>query len=268
MKKVSFIFIMTLVFSACSDKEKETELQTRIKELEVQLDDCENGAERVIAKVEKAYHENDFLLARDQIALLKERFPESPKNHEFSELLITMAQAEHVQDSLRIVEEKEKERLANLNNTGIWKVGHYVDEFGEPTKTGYIRNLIPIRGTFSNTATQDSELDVILLITNENDISIQLYEYAGNNPVKAYSSEGYTIIVQAHNGDRIQFNGWNRSDRISLDKAASKKLHNCLMKGGNVKFRIFEMRNHTTQYNFSIIHADYYDNAFRLLSEA
>lgn len=79
--------------------------------------------------------------------------------------------------------------MANLNNTGIWNIAYYVDDFGEPTKKGYIRNPSYIRGTFSNTATQNSDLNVRFLIDSATDVSIMLYEYAGNNPVKAYSSD-------------------------------------------------------------------------------
>jgi hypothetical protein len=40
-----------------------------------------------------------------------------------------------------------------------------------------------------------------------------------------------------------------------------------LLKGGNIKFRIKEIDTPTTQYNFTISNADWYDNAYRKLRE-
>ena len=68
------------------------------------------------------------------------------------------------QVAVKEAEEKEQIRLANLNNTGVWSVNYYVDEFGERTKQGYITNSLSIKGAFSNTATQDSRLNVDFLI--------------------------------------------------------------------------------------------------------
>lgn len=259
-------FVCASIIS-CTDTATTEKLNGRIAELEIQLDECQNGEARIVAKIEQAYADAKIEDAKSLIAELRERFPESEQNLKMAQLLATILAEEARSDSIKQAEEKEKDRLANLNNTGIWKVGFYVDEFGEPTTTGYIRNLLPIRGTFSNTATQDSELDVIFLITDANDISIQLYEYARNNPVKAYSSEGYRIMIEDADGVRSTFNGWNRSDRINLDKSASGKVHGSLMKGGLLKFRITEMNRGTTQYSFNIQNATYYDNAYRLLTE-
>ena len=39
------------------------------------------------------------------------------------------------------------------------------------------------------------------------------------------------------------------------------------MKGGKIEFRIKENDTPTTQYNFSIMNAEYYVNAYRKLQE-
>ena len=168
---------------------------------------------------------------------------------------------------IKEAEEKERIRLENINNTGIWTVQYYVDDFGEPTKEGYIRNTNLISGTFSNTATQNSALNVKFLITNSNDISIMLYEYAGNNPVKAYSSESYQVLIQDKDGNRLKLRATNYSDRLNFDKTTSKKVHNVLMKGGNIKFKIYESDTPTTEYDFTINNSDWYENAFAKLKE-
>jgi len=263
---IFLLFLCLTLFSSCNE-EALLELKNRNLELETQLDDCLNGEARVVARIEQAYSEGNTEGAKQLIADLRNRFPESGQNVTMAQLLVDILASEAKADSVRQAEQARQERLANLNNTGIWRVGFYVDEFGSETSTGYIRNRTPIRGTFSNTATQDSKLDVVFLITDANDISIQLYEYAGNNPVKAYSSQGYRILVEDAEKVRLTLTGWNRSDRITLDKPQSNKLHSSLLKGGNLKFRIVEMSNNTTQYAFDISNATYYDNAYRLLTE-
>ncbi|MCL1484540.1 MAG: hypothetical protein MH208_09340 [Marinobacter sp.] len=104
------------------------------------------------------------------------------KNKEFEKLLEKIKKRGVAFRKVKDEEEKERIRLANINNTGMWRVGHYVDEFGEPTKLGYINNSSHIEGVFSNTATQDSNLNVNFLITSPSKISIQLYEYAKKQP--------------------------------------------------------------------------------------
>lgn len=152
---------------------------------------------------------------------------------------------------------------------GTWKVNHYVDDFGAPTKDGYITTETPIAGTFSNSATQDSELLVALLIEKNLSMAIQLYEYARNNPVKAYGSDSYDIKVRDKDGKNYSLRGTNyESDRLRLDKADAMKLHNILLKGGKVQFVIRESDTPTTVYNFAIDNADGYLNARKELKKS
>jgi hypothetical protein len=268
--KSYFIFLLLLFIYSCSDGPSKSEfekLKSENERLKSELDDCKNGAEKIIAYVEKAYKENNFLEAKRNIDLLYQNHPESPKNKEFKELLTEIEKKIAIEEKLKEEAEKERIRLANINNTGIWSVNYYVDDFGEPTKDAYIRNTNLLRGTFSNTATQNSALNVKILITNSSDIDIMLYEYAGNNPVKAYSSEAYKVLIQDKDGTRYQIRATNWSDRLSFDKTDSRKVHSVLMKGGTVKFKIYESETPTTEYEFTITNADWYENAYRKLSE-
>jgi len=266
------IFLMTIVSSCGVPQEDFDKLQNEKKELLkenerllTELDECKNGAEKIVAEVEKAYSEKKYAIARQKINLLSEKHPESPKNQEFKSLLKKIEKEELIEKKKKEAEEKERIRLANINNTGMWSVRHYVDEFGEPTKQGYITNSSSIKGTFSNTATQDSRLNVDFLISNSSKISIQLYEYAGNNPVKAYSSESYRVLIQDKDGKRLKLRATNYSDRLSFDKTTSRKVHNIFMKGGTIKFKIVEIDTPTTEYEFTISKADWYENAYRKL---
>jgi len=271
MKKTLFYLsiILTVFITSCGVPQEEYDkLKAENDKLKSELEECQNGAEKIIASIEKAYAEKNYSLAKENIAKLYDKHPESHKNAEFKNLLVKIEKEELIEKKKKEAEEKEKIRLENLNNTGIWRVGHYVDEFGEPTKTGYITNREYIKGQFSNTATQDSKLNVNFLITNSSNISIQLYEYAGNNPVKAYSSTSYRVLIQDNDGKRLDLRATNYSERLSFDKTASKQVHNALMKGGTIKFKIIEIDTPTTEYEFTIPKADWYENAYLKLKES
>jgi hypothetical protein len=92
-----------------------------------------------------------------------------------------------------------------------------------------------------------------------------LYEYARNNPVKAISSDSYVVLVQDKDGTRLSLRATNYSDRLSLKNSDANKLHTALMKGGAIKFRITDVETPTTEYEFTIQNADWYDNAYAKL---
>ena len=105
---------------------------------------------------------------------------------------------------------------------GIWKISYYVDEFGDRTDQGYIKNLKEINGTFSNSATTDSYLQVDFLIEFDK-VSIKLFEYSRDHPVKgADINHSYSLSIK-HNGKRInkKFSSRNYSDRAVFDKEES-----------------------------------------------
>jgi hypothetical protein len=259
------LFVLTFVSSCGVPQSDFDKLKLENEKIKTELEECKFGAEKLIAAVEKEYLEKKYSEAKKNIANLAQRHPESLKNKEFEKLLKKIEKEELIENSKKEAEKKERNRLANINNTGIWSVGHYVDDFGEPTKQGYISNRNYIQGTFSNTATQNSDLNVTFLITNSNKISFQLYEYANNNPVKAYSSLSYTVMIQDKDGKRYKLFAENYSDRLTFDSYSSKKVHNILLKGGAIKFKVIEIETPTTQYDFSISNADWYDNAYKKL---
>lgn len=146
-------------------------------------------------------------------------------------------------------------------NTGAWTVRYYVDSFGERTSTGYVTTRELIKGTFSNSATQDSALGVYLMVNSSLEINLQLYEYAGKNPVKAYSKESYTVQIQDKNGQRSTLKASNYSDRLEFGKEDSRVIHNAFTKGGLVKFVIVEDDTPITRYRFDVANADFYETA-------
>jgi hypothetical protein len=270
MKTKCFIYailIMTMVTGCGVPQSDYDKLKSENENLKSELDECKNGAEKIISLVEKAYKEKDYVHAKQNIKLLSAKHPESSKNADFKELLSSIEKLEFEETKRKEQKEKELIKLANANMTGMWAIRYYVDEFGERTKKGYITNSNTIKGTFSNTATEGSELNVELLINSSSKIYIQLYEYAGNNPVKAYDSDSYSVYIQDKNGNRLSLTAVNYSDRLGFDESSSLEVHKALMKGGTIKFRIKEVETPTTQYQFTIDEADFYDNAFRILNK-
>lgn len=166
-----------------------------------------------------------------------------------------------------VLEAAEKERILKETSLGIWFVSFYVDEFGEPTKQGYIGSS-KIFGVFSNSATENSDLAVDLLISSSSNISIQLFEYAGRNPVKDGVEHGYKIRVKQDTIPPVQFYATNYSDRLTLNKNDSKRLNDMLLKGGNFKFSIVEDSDYSnSKYSFEIPDASGYKNALKQLNE-
>lgn len=82
-----------------------------------------------------------------------------------------------------------------------WEIDYYVDDFGDPTDTAFVRGIFS--GTFSNTATSASDLTVVVFYDPANDIfSFRLLEY---DRVRAtYSaSEEDEIVFKIKTGDTI-----------------------------------------------------------------
>ncbi len=265
MKNLVFGILTILLLSGCVSKSDYEKLQAENNALKIELDELQNGEERLIAKVNKAYKDRNYTEAKLNISLLATKHPESPKNEEFVELSKTIAKIEMEQNKKLEEERKEKARIENLNNTGIWSIDYYVDDFGQSTDKAFITNSNYIQGHFSNTATQNSDLNITFLITNSNKITIMLYEYAGNNPVKSVSEDKYRVLIQDNNGKKYRFIATNWSDRLYFDESTSKQIHNILLKGGTIKFKIIEIDTPTTEYDFTIDDANWYDNAYQKL---
>lgn len=268
---LKFIYLITLsiiiLALSCGVPQADYDkLKIENDRLQTELDECKFGAEKIVAVVENAYAEKNYTLAQQNIEMLYDKHPESPKNEEFKKLSKTIKKKEEEEKRKKEAEEKERIRLANLNNTGMWSIGNFVDGFGEPTKNRFITNTIRIRGTFSNTATEDSKLDIRFLISNSSEISMQLYEYAGNNPVKTMSIEIYFVDVQDNDINKLELYAENTFDRLIFNKESSRKLHNALMKGGTLKFWL--INGSRSQYQFTIMNADWYENAYRILKES
>lgn len=147
----------------------------------------------------------------------------------------------------------------------VWEKMYYVDEFDQPTDNYYI--CATINGTFSNSATTDDALSVVLFM-DEDGLRIRLIEY-GSNFVKGYHSDGtsYTATVLMPSGEKIKMscNLDYGSDRLKFNARANEMLLEALREEKDIKIRIDE-EDGISSYLFTIPGAkgfgDLYDSLF------
>jgi len=254
-----------------NEKKANDSLKLVIASLNEDIDELKNGEARMIGIIESDLSSKKYQKAKDDIYLLFEKHPETTKRDYYTNKLKTInieidrikrEQEIHRQDSIK---------LANLNNLGIWDIDYFVDEFGEPTKEPYITTKNPIYGSFSNSATEGSRLRVQFIIANNESVAIKLFEYDRSNPVKKSYYVEYNVLVQDKDGNKYNLSAFISGDRLRFgwsydDYKDARKMHNILKKGGKIKFKITEIKHATTQYNFEIDNADWYENAYTKLS--
>lgn len=268
MKKLLMSSVLVLTLLGCGIDKSEynkvvaerDSLLSCLNTLEQEIDDLKNGEQRIIGLIENSLESENYINAEMNINALSSKHPESLKNSYYKKVLSSISSKiekqkqsieKHIQDSIK---------LANINNLGIWIINYFVDDFGQPTNNGYITTEKAIYGRFSNTATENSRLRVEFIIANKERVAIQLYEYDSNNPVKGYRDR-YNVLVQDKDGNQYKLRAHNYdSDRLTFSD--SEKMHNILLSGGNIKIKIIDSERNTTQYNFEIEDADWYENAY------
>lgn len=151
--------------------------------------------------------------------------------------------------------------------TGIWQNDTYTDELGQTSDRDCIRNREDIPGTFTNATARDAPLNVRFLIFNPNSISLQLFENAGNIPVRALSPQSYAVSILDDGGVLHSLKAMNYSDKVAFEKSDARTVHDILMKGGKIRFTLSGDLNTTARYQFTIPNAAGYDAAYRNLSQ-
>lgn len=125
--------------------------------------------------------------------------------------------------------------IARYKETGNWIIKHFVDEFQQETKEGYI--VTYGNGNFTNSATTNSELTAEIIITDKEELQIFLNEY-GSQPVKSYASSGSSYKVKLlKNGEEVISNGIMYSDRITVK---DRKIIAPIKEGGKIKIYLKE----------------------------
>jgi len=123
MKK-AFIIILLFVLVSCVSKQRETELLDRIVNLETQLDECQNGAEKIHSKMKLSFEKKDFQTCKNLYSEMEKKHPDSklfPEVKEIYNKIIKTEKKQAVKERLlkekRIREAKrkaDKERQVKL----------------------------------------------------------------------------------------------------------------------------------------------------------
>lgn len=133
-----------------------------------------------------------------------------------------------------------------------WKFGYYSDNFDNPTDEAFIINE-DIKGSFSNSATNNSDLSVWIIVDEEY-ASITLFEY-DRTQVKntgRYDDE-YGIQILA-NDVVHEFYGYiygEGGDRIVLEGEERNQLIELLESNDEITFYIQNIERPTSEYKFT-----------------
>ena len=136
-----------------------------------------------------------------------------------------------------------------------WDLSYYVDEFNKPTDEWYISNVSYINGTFSNSATTNSKLTVLVLV-DANDTAFIMYEY-GSHMVKNSSSryvDDYDIVVLDDSGTKHNMTGtvYCGGDRLFIDDKYKKSFTDLMQSQKKISVYIVMSDRQTTTYLFDI----------------
>jgi hypothetical protein len=77
MKRVIVLSFIIALLTSCASKQRETELLGKISKLEKQLDDCQNGAEKLHTKMKVYFEKGEFQLCKNVYSEMEKRHPDS-----------------------------------------------------------------------------------------------------------------------------------------------------------------------------------------------
>lgn len=143
-------------------------------------------------------------------------------------------------------------------NFGTWEIGEFVDEFNQPIGKKYVSTQV--NGSFSNSATSNSELTAFLQITSE-DVAIILLEYGSSLVKCSYKWDEYSITMKDTNGTKYYLNGtmYAGSERIYFDSSDEATVINALKKSGSVSFYVALSDRTITNYLFTVETSNFKD---------
>lgn len=137
---------------------------------------------------------------------------------------------------------------------GIWKTDYYIDDFNQPTDEWYITNSEYAMGTFSNSATTNSNLAVCVLYDCNNYITFFLYEYGKYQVKNVWDTDTYRVVMRTPDGTDHEMKGYiyEDGDRLVLDNSYVDDVISALTGDGEISFYMQSGKYETTKYLFTI----------------
>ena len=136
----------------------------------------------------------------------------------------------------------------------LYKIKYFVDEFGDPTDEGYISQITPAEGTFSNSATRNSDMLWYFILAPQETAFI-IYEYGWSlvSGASAYPTD-YEISIKTADGTVYSYRAKNYSDRISINLNEEASFINLLCSNSSVRIVIKEISDYSNaSYNLGTV---------------
>ena len=229
--------------------EKQAEL---LKTSLTEIEKLKYGEARLISLAKKAYLVKDYSKVISSIRLLSEKHPTAFQNEDLKTLLAKI-EVEH---------NNELKPFSDDHKTGIWEVKRMPDDHCVSTREDYLSTAQVLKGEFSNSVTDNSELNISFMIKDASDISFKLFEYAGDRPIKVYAKEKYRVVVKDEDGNTYKLTANHYLEKLSFDKESALIMHKLLVKGGKLNFKLTNLQFKTSKYHFCINDASYYENVY------
>lgn len=139
----------------------------------------------------------------------------------------------------------------------LFMIKYFVDSFGDPTDTGYISQKVNSKGTFSNSATTNSDIKWYLILAKD-EVAFVIYEYSRT---RITGSSGYPdvydVAIKTSDGKVYNYTCKNYSDRISFQDIDINSITDVFLKEGDIKISIKENSKYSvTSYNLGTINCD------------
>lgn len=110
MKKIILPLVILTTIFGCVSKQRESELLDEIKKLELQLDDCINGAEKLHSRMKSSFDKQDYAECKIIYSEMEKRHPENELFLEVKTLYDKILKIEKVKaEKERLIAEKEKQ---------------------------------------------------------------------------------------------------------------------------------------------------------------
>jgi hypothetical protein len=168
-----------------------------------------------------------------------------------------------------------------------WRTDQYTDAFGDESGNRYLRSGEAFYGDCLQQATT-SPIVGGLLVDSASALHITLFAesrhaklvpsrrgrygftyksatYTTSQCITVAEPASYTVQVRAADGRTHHLAATNDFDRLDLDAASSRTLHQLLKQGGKLRFAIRQHQQPPIQYRFTIYNADGYEAAYQLL---